>query len=380
MQQETICVNHDSQHQDVNTPIYLSSANPYIDCEEIVYPRYYNTNNQVVIVEKLALLEKAESGLVFSSGMAAISTTLLSILKPKDHILLSNEIYGGTYNLVVREFNNFGIEYDFVDINSFQDLEKKIRTKTKAIYFESPSNPLLTVVDIKKIAKFAQDHKLISIIDNTFATPINQIPIELGIDIVLHSGTKYLAGHSDICFGAMLSSQKIKNKIYKSAINFGGSLNPLDSYIIERSLKTLAIRIKTHNKNAFKIAHFLDQHSQVSNVYYPGLKQHPRHEIASKQMNGNFGGMLSFEILDSKKVNTFLNGLSLIKPTVSLGGVETLICQPSKTSHIKMSKKERLEQGITDGLLRLSVGIENAKDLIKELDLALANASYTQIT
>ncbi len=371
---ETICVHHHRDDQGVNTPIYVSSSNKYIGYDENIYPRYFNTENQAVIVQKLCELEKTEAGLIFSSGMAAISTTLLSLLKPNDHILLSREIYGGTHKLALEEFSKFGIEYDFVSNQEIESLENKIKPNTRLIYTETPSNPLLSVIDLKMIAEFAQARQLISVVDNTFATPINQRPIELGIDVVLHSGTKYLGGHSDLCFGAMLSSQAIQQRVYQSALSFGGSLNALDCYLIERSLKTLAVRVDKHNQNALQIAEFLNQQGEVAQVFYPGLSAHPGHEVAKAQMNGAYGGMLAFELTQPDKTEAFLRSLQLITPSLSLGGVETIICQPSKTSHIKVPEADRLKLGITDGLLRLSVGIEHAEDLMHDLKVALEKA------
>lgn len=249
-QKETNCIHNNKQYQGVNTPIYTSSANAYIGYDENVYPRYFNAENQQVVVEKLCKLEGAEDGLIFSSGMAAISTSLFAFLRQGDHVLLSGQVYGGTYKLVVEEFEKYGIAYDFVTESSTDAFRQKIRPETKVIYTESPSNPLMSIVDLQQIADLAKENNLISMVDNTFATPINQNPIALGMDIVIHSGTKYLGGHSDLCFGAVLSSTKLMQKIMNSATNYGGSLNPLDCYLIERSLKTLAVRVEKHNQNA----------------------------------------------------------------------------------------------------------------------------------
>lgn len=372
MNKETTCVHNNRNDQGVNTPVYVSTANRYIGYEETIYPRYYNTVNQDVIVDTLKHLESAEAGLILSSGMAAISTALFTILKPQDHILLSAEIYGGTYKLVVEALQKFGISYDFIQNINEEEVAAKCTPNTKAIYSETPSNPLLTIVDLELMARLAKKHGWISVVDNTFATPINQNPIALGIDIVIHSGTKYLAGHSDLCFGAILTSSAIRKNILNSAINFGGSLNAMDCYLIERSLKTLALRVKQQNINAQFAAEFLSTHPAVSEVFYPGLKGHPGHDIASKQMKNGFGGMLSFKLKQQEFTDAFLNKLQLIVPSLSLGGVETIICQPSKTSHAKMAEAERLKRGITDGLLRLSVGIEHQEDIINDLRSALA--------
>lgn len=371
MKKETICIHSSREDQGVNTPIYPSTSNRYIGYDDNIYPRYYNTPNQDVIVEILCKLEEGEAGLIYSSGMAAISTALFANLKKGDHILLSNEIYGGTFKLVAEEFPKFGIEYDYVSGSDISAFETKKKSNTKAIYLETPANPLLNVTDLAEFSAFASKHNLISIADNTFATPINQNPIPLGIDIVLHSGTKYLGGHSDLCFGAMVTSSKLATKIKSSSLNFGGSLNALDCYLIERSLKTLDIRVQKHNSNAQIIAEYLNSSNLVSEVYYPGLPSHPNHAIAKKQSKLGFGGMLSFKLINADKTDVFLNNLSLIVPSLSLGGVETIICQPSKTSHVKMNEAERIKLGITDQLLRLSVGVESSDDIINDLEQAL---------
>ena len=326
--------------------------------------------NQKTIVEKLCALENAEDGLIFSSGMAAISTAILSFVSSGDHIVLQRDIYGGNHHFATAEFDKFGIEYTFVT-NKSTDIESAIRGNTKIIYIESPSNPLLLITDIEAVARIAKSKNILTVIDNTFATPINQNPLDLGIDIILHSGTKYIGGHSDICCGVALASEKLIAIIKESAANFGGSLNAITCYLIERSLKTLAIRVAKQNLNALAIAKHLQTIPSIKKMYYPGLENHPDFAIAAKQMKA-FGGMLSFE-LDAQKVDPhgFLKRLNLIKPALSLGGVETIICAPVATSHEKMSSGERAELGITDSLLRLSVGIEDTDDLIADIEQAL---------
>ncbi|WP_089321355.1 trans-sulfuration enzyme family protein [Pontibacter ummariensis] len=369
---ETDCVYNRQQHQGVNTPIYTSTANRYIGYEEILYPRNFNTENQLAIVEKLCRLEQAEAGMIFSSGAAAISTVLFSFLKAGDHVLFSQEIYGGTVKLVVEEFAKFNIAYDFVSGAAMENIGAMIRENTRLIYTETPSNPLLSVVDLEQVSRVAKKHGILSVVDNTFATPINQNPIALGIDIVLHSGTKYLGGHHDLCFGVVVTSQQLKDAIYPSALNFGGSLNGLDCYLIERSLKTLALRVEKQNNNALQLAKALQENPAIGRVYYPGLPEHPNHAIAARQMKKGFGGMLSFELKDTSRTAAFLNRLQLIIPALSLGGVDSTICQPATSSHASLSEQERQEQGITEGLLRLSVGIESAGDLLHDIESALA--------
>jgi len=371
---ETKCVHAgegtDTITKGLNTPIFPSSAHEYLDAEDLAYPRYFNTFNQKVIVRKICELEEAEDGILFSSGMAAISTVLFSFLKAGNHIILQDEIYGGSHAFVEGFFERFGISYSFVATNAGA-IESAIRPETRIIYIETPTNPLLSIVDIKEVAETAKRNKCITVIDNTFATPINQNPVKLGIDIVIHSGTKYLGGHSDLSCGAAVTTLDLASKIRKTATNFGGNLNALTCYILERSLKTLSVRVKQQNENAFQIAKFLNHHSVVKNVYYPGLSDHPGHAIACDQMN-EFGAMLSFELNDSNlSADNFMKKLDLVKPAVSLGGIETTICDPARTSHAKISPGVRARQGITDSLLRLSVGIENVEDLIKDIDQAL---------
>jgi cystathionine beta-lyase len=323
-----------------------------------------------VIIEKLCALENAEDGLIFSSGMAAISSVFFSFLSSGDHIILQRDIYGGTYHFATAEFDKFGIEYSFV-ANTATDMKKAVRANTRMIYIESPSNPLLLITDIEAVAQIAKPQSIITAIDNTFATPINQNPLDLGMDIVIHSGTKYIGGHSDICCGVALASGKLIEVIKETAANLGGSLNAFTCYLIERSLKTLGIRIAKQNANALTIARHLQTNALIRKVHYPGLENHPDFIIAAKQMR-DFGGMLAFELDDDQVDPTeFLEKLNLITPALSLGGVETIICAPVTTSHAKMSDEERAELGITDSLLRLSAGIEDPDDLIADIEQAL---------
>jgi cystathionine beta-lyase/cystathionine gamma-synthase len=374
MKKNTQCVHSgtfpDPRTGGINTPIFTSSSFEYLDTPENVYPRYFNTPNQKAIIKKLCALENAEDGLFFSSGMAAISTTIFALLSSGDHIVLQRDIYGGTHHFATAEFDKFGIQYTLVS-NNIAELESAIRPNTRTIYIETPSNPLLLITDIAAVARMAKSKNILTLIDNTFATPINQNPLDFGIDIVLHSGTKYIGGHSDICCGAVVASRALIARIRESAANFGGSLNAVTCYLIERSLKTMGIRVAQQNTSALAIAGYLQTNPLIRKVNYPGLNNHPAFEIAAAQMKG-FGGMLSFE-LDDQRISSreFLQKLNLIKPALSLGGVETIICAPVTTSHEKMSSAERAELGITDSLLRLSVGIEDADDLIADIDQAL---------
>ncbi len=371
---ETKCVHIGSGNDvitgGINTPIFPSTAHEYLDADDTAYPRYFNTVNQKIIEEKISSLEGSENSIIFSSGMAAISTVLFSFLKLGDHIILQDEIYGGSHAFVELFFERFGITYSFVS-TSASDIEKAITPATKIIYIESPTNPLLSIIDIQKVVKIASNNNCITVIDNTFATPIFQNPVKLGVDIVVHSGTKYLGGHSDLSCGTVSANSNFCDKIRKTATNFGGNINPLTCYILERSLKTLSVRVKQQSQNALKIAEYFNGHAKIGNIYYPGLPEHPGHSVADKQMSG-FGAMLSFELQSPDlSVDAFMKKLNLVKPVVSLGGVETTICDPVRTSHAKISADVRVRQGITDSLLRLSVGIENVNDLINDIDGAL---------
>jgi cystathionine beta-lyase len=375
MRKETKCV-HTGSYRDIatrgiNTPIFTSSSYEYLDREDCPYPRYFNTPNQDAVVSKLSALEEAEDGVLFSSGMAAMSTTVMSFAGSGDHVIMLDALYGGTHSFATKVLNRIGIKYTFTATDS-DDVCRMATDSTKVIVIESPTNPLLGIIDIKKVADFAKTRGIITIIDNTFATPVNQNPIKLGIDIVVHSGTKYLGGHSDICCGIAVASKKNTGQIRSTALHLGGSLNATTCYLLERSLKTLSLRVKKQTQNASGIAQFLSQHKAVKGVYYPGLKDFPGHEIAESQMKG-FGAMLAFEpALTQTDPSSLVRKLKLIRPAVSLGGVETTICAPATTSHAKISAEERKRVGITDSLLRLSVGIEHIDDLADDLDQALS--------
>ena len=366
--------------QGVNTPIYTSSAFGYLDTEENRYPRYYNTPNQNTVIDKLCALEQAEAGLLFGSGMAAISTTMLALLQPGDHLVLQNDLYGGTYHFVTTELARLGIAYTLVDTPDTAGLEAALQPNTRVVYVETPSNPLLKITDLRAVAQLAQAHSLMSVIDNTFASPINQNPVALGIDVVVHSGTKYLGGHSDLCFGAVVTSAVLHQQLLKRAINLGGSVNAATCALIERSLKTLHLRVQQQNRNAQVLAEFLQQHPAVRRVNYPGLPTSEGHTVARQQMTG-FGGMLSFELDVAGLTETvaLMRRLQVITPALSLGGVETLICSPAQTSHSKLSPEERQKAGVSDTLLRVSVGIEHTDDLIKDVEQALAEVAYAAV-
>ncbi|MDG1527850.1 MAG: aminotransferase class I/II-fold pyridoxal phosphate-dependent enzyme [Polaribacter sp.] len=372
----TICTHigevKDEQFKGAISPIYMSTSYEFDNVDVKRYPRYFNTPNQEMLCKKIAALEKTENALIFGSGMAAVSTTLLAFLHKGDHIVLQQTLYGGTYNFVVEEFDKFGIEYSFTKDLSIASFQKEIKENTKVLYIETPSNPLLTITDMKAVSKLATKKGIVTMIDNTFASPINQTPVDFGIDIMLHSATKYMGGHSDVLAGAVAASNEHIEIIWNVAKNLGGSLSDFMVWILERSLKTMNLRVKRQSKNALKMAKYLAQNTNVSRVYYPGLKGHPNYKLAKKQMK-NFGGMLSFELNDSINAMDFMNALELIKPSMSLAGIESTMLSPTQTSHALLTPEERENQGIKDGLIRFSVGIEETKDLIADIEQALSS-------
>jgi cystathionine beta-lyase len=370
----TICTHvgelEDTQHKGAVSPLYMSTSYAFDNVDVKRYPRYFNTPNQEGLCKKIAALEHAEDALIFGSGMAAVSTALMAFLRAGDHVVLQQTLYGGTYNLVTEEFGKYGIAYSFTTGWTPADFEAQIRDTTKVIYIETPSNPLLTITDLEGVAQVAKKHGLVSMIDNTFASPVNQNPIDFGIDVVIHSATKYMGGHSDICAGAVASSKENMDRIFHLAKNFGGSLSDYTVWLLERSLKTLGLRVRAQNENALAMARYLKAHDDIDAVYYPGLETHPGHELAKRQMKG-FGGMMSFELKPYLDARQFQNELQLIKSSMSLAGVESTVLSPKETSHSLMSPEVRAEQGIRDGLIRFSVGIEEPEDLQRDIARAI---------
>lgn len=371
----TTCVHvgevKDEQFKGAVSPIYTSTSYAFDGVDIKRYPRYFNTPNQEMLHKKIAALEKTEDALIFGSGMAAISAALFAFLKKGDHVVVQQVIYGGTYNFIVSEFEKFGIEYSFTESDKVEDFKALIKKNTKVLYIETPSNPLLGITDMKAISALAKEYKILTMIDNTFASPINQTPVDFGIDIMLHSATKYMGGHSDISAGAIAASKKHIEQIWKTAINFGGNLSDQTVWLLERSLKTLNLRVKEQTNNAQEMANYLVRNPNINKVYYPGLSNHPGFEIAAKQMLG-FGAMLSFELAEGIDAMEFQNNLKLIKPSMSLAGLESTTVSPVQTTHALLNEEERLARGIKDGLIRFSVGIEEPKDLIEDIEQAIA--------
>lgn len=356
----------------VSVPIYQTSTykqNGLGQPKEYEYSRSGNPTRHA-LEELIADLEGGVQGFAFSSGLAGIHA-VLSLFSAGDHIILADDVYGGTFRLMDKVLTKTGISYDLVDLSNLDDLEAAFKKETKAVYFETPSNPLLKVLDIKEISAIAKAHGALTLVDNTFATPYLQQPIALGADIVLHSATKYLGGHSDVVAGLVTTNSKeLASEIGFLQNSIGAVLGPQDSWLVQRGIKTLALRMEAHSANAQKIAEFLETSKAVSKVYYPGLSSHQGHEIAKKQMSA-FGGMISFELTDEKAVKDFVENLSYFTLAESLGGVESLIEVPAVMTHASIPKELREEIGIKDGLIRLSVGVEAIEDLLTDIKEAL---------
>ena len=371
----TVCV-HAGERKEATgslvTPIYQTSTFYYPEWQkEYVYTRLSNPTIEAA-ERKLAALEGGDGCLVFSSGMAAITATLLSVLEKGDHLVSIPDLYGGTRVLLDKELPRHGIAVSLVDCEDFSALEDALNPETRAILIETPTNPLLRILDVKKIAKVAHQNSATLVVDNTFATPINQRPLELGADIIVHSASKYLNGHSDVVAGFAVSSEKWIESIEQRRRLFGGSTDPLAAFLIARGMKTLDLRMRVHNENGMAVADALEDMKQVGKVHYPGLRSFGQHALAKRQMKG-FGGMVSFEVgRASKDARRVSRRFDLIKLASSLGGVESLASLPLETSHKYISAKERRESGIPDNLIRLSIGIENSEDIIEDLERAIS--------
>ncbi|WP_251861409.1 PLP-dependent aspartate aminotransferase family protein [Clostridium sp. Marseille-Q2269] len=365
-------IDGDKHTGSVNVPIYQTSTYKQYKFGENTGYEYSRTGNPTrEALEKLvAELEEGYKGFAFASGMAAI-TAVLSLFKSGDSILISNNVYGGTFRVLDKIFNNFGINYSIVDTSNLDEVKNSINKTVKAIYIESPTNPLMDITDIKIISKIAKEHGLYTIVDNTFMTPYLQKPITLGADIVIHSATKYLGGHSDVLSGiVVVNNEDLAKRIHFVQNSTGGVLAPFDSFLLIRGIKTLAVRMDKHNLNAKIIAEFLKDRKEIVKVYYPGFNTHSGHDIQSEQANG-YGGMISFVLEDGYDYKKFFESLKLITFGESLGGVESLACHPASMTHGAIPYELRPKVGIVDNLIRLSVGIENAEDLINDLKNAL---------
>ncbi|MGB8916467.1 MAG: aminotransferase class I/II-fold pyridoxal phosphate-dependent enzyme [Candidatus Sulfotelmatobacter sp.] len=367
------------------TPIYQTSTFEVTDNDEQVrathtdhfYTRYGNPTNSVA-EKTIAELEGVDAALTFASGMGAITTTIMALLRSGDHIVAQRDIYGGANKFLSQWLPKMGIETTFVDTIEYEQHARAIRPNTKLLYLESPTNPTLRVVDFKRVAALARQHKLISMIDATFGTPINQNPAKFGIDLVMHSGTKYLAGHTDLICGVVAGSHELMERIWQTRTILGNCMDPHASWMLVRGLKTLAVRVARQNENALRVAEFLAEHAKVRSVHYPFLKNHPQYAMAREQMAGG-GGMVSFEVEgtgeDARRVS---EAMRLFTLAPSLGGVESLVSIPVLTSHAMIPAEDRAKMGVTEQMIRLSVGIENAEDLIADLEHALETVAAPQ--
>lgn len=381
MKKETVVVrsgdslNRDHLYsKDVVVPIHLSTTNTREEIDKPGRFEYIRSDNPTrnALEYQFARLENARFGIAFASGMAASTALILALLKPGDHIISFNDLYGGTKRLIDKVFNNFQITASYVDLRKPENILASLRPETRMLWVETPTNPMMYVADIESIARIACEHHLIVVVDNTFLTPYFQNPLELGADIVVHSGTKYFSGHSDVLCGAvMLNDEAMYEKIRFIHNATGGVHAPFDSYLVLRGLKTLAVRMQAHEKNAMALARYLENHPKIARVYYPGLPSHPQYALSERQSRG-FGGMISFEVKGGEmEVRKLFSGLKLYLLAESLGGVETLIEHPATMTHVSLSKEEQLAAGITDSLVRLSVGIENIDDLMEDMENAL---------
>ncbi len=364
-------------------PIYQNSTFQFHNTEECaaafideasgyVYTRWGNPT-QAILEQKLAVLEAGESALATASGMGAISTALLTALADGGHVVAMETLYSATYNLLNDDLTQYGIEVTFVDATDPNKVESEIRPDTKVIYLESPTNPLLKLVDLAACAEIAKTHNITSIIDNTFATPCSQQPITLGIDVVLHSMTKYLSGNGAVVAGAIIGENVFIERAKKGALrNFGAVISPFNAWLTLLGIPTLPLRFTRHCENAMQVASFLEAHPAVAWVRYPGLPGHPQHDLAKHQMNG-FGGMITIELKEGRAAGEkFVNQLEICSLAVSLGDVRTLVCHPASTTHSHVPSEIRQKTGITDGLVRFSIGLEDVEDIIADIDLALS--------
>ena len=341
--------------------------------EALIYGRY-GSPSQWAVQEKMAAIEGAESSLVFSSGMAAIAATLMALLDKGSHVVSSRDVYGGTFSFLDESLHKYGMSVTFVDPTDLDEIENAIRPNTKLFYFETLTNPLLKLVPLAQLVELAKKHKCRVVVDNTFLTPYNLRPLYMGVDVVIHSATKYLGGHTDVVGGFASGSRKLVDRIWGQLIKFGGSQDPHACFLLERSLKTLALRMQAHNTSALMVAKYLEGRDEVRRVHYPGLSSHPQHDLASVMLHDQYGGMVSFEIEGGDEAGlAFMNALRIPRRAVSLGGVESLVSMPFNTTHSPMTKSERRAIGLSDGFVRLSVGIEDVRDLIEDLENAFTH-------
>lgn len=364
----------DEQTGAVSVPVYQVSTYKQDEVGKHRGYEYSRTGNPTrhALETVIADLENGKAGFAFGSGMGAM-TSVMMLFNAGDHVVLTDDVYGGSYRLMSKVLNRFDLEHTFTNTSSSDEVEAAIQENTKAIFVETPTNPLLKITDIRKMAEIARKHDILLIVDNTFATPYWQQPLDLGADIVLHSATKYIGGHSDVVAGlVVVNTEELAEKLHFIQNSVGAVLGPQDSWLIMRGIKTLAIRMEAIEANTKKIVSFLEKHESVSTIYYPGRETHSGHEIAKQQTTG-FGGMVSFDVGSAEKADEVLGKVNYFTLAESLGAVESLISVPAKMTHASIPAERRQELGITDGLIRISVGIEDADDLIDDLKIALSN-------
>ena len=371
---------HGNQHHDPSTgavmpPVYQTSTfvqtSPGVPLNEYEYSRAANPT-RTALEQALASIENGTRGLAFASGLAA-TDSVMKLLKPGDEVIAMDDLYGGTYRMFARIYQEYGIKFHFVEMTDYTKFESLINANTKLVWVETPTNPLMKLADIAEIAKITKKHNLLFAVDNTFATPYLQKPLDLGADIVMHSATKYLGGLSDVIAGALIvKDEALGEKLHFAQFATGGTLGPMDSYLVLRGIKTLHLRVQRHCENGAKVAEYLVNHPKVDKVYYPGLVNHPNHDIAKKQMIGGFGGMVSFTFKSGAKADAIkmLEKVKVFTLAESLGGVESLANHPALMTHASIPEDKRKEIGITDDLVRLSVGVEDISDLLADLEQA----------
>lgn len=363
-----------------NMPIYQTSTFVFEDADQgaarfggtdpgYKYSRLGNPNTDA-LAEKIAALENAEAGLCFGSGMAAISTVMMHLVQAGDHVVAADALYGATFALFDKTLRKFGVEIDWIDTSDVEQVRAAIKPNTKVIYLETPANPTMKMADIRAISALTEGTNIKVVVDNTFMSPYYQRPIDLGAHVSIHSATKYIGGHGDVVGGIAVGYAELIKPLFATLKEHGPIMGPFDAFLLNRGVKTLALRMERHNSNAMKVAEFLENHPEVTRVHYPGLTSHPQHELAKQQMSG-FGGTMAFEVASFEKGKRLMNNVKLAHLAVSLGDVHTLIQHPASMTHAIMPKAEREAVGITDGLIRLSVGIEDVEDIIADLDQAL---------
>lgn len=382
---ETLAIRTQSprtQYLEHSVPLYLTSSYVFEDSEDMrasfaeekernIYSRYSNPNTSEFI-DKMVIMEKAEAGFAFASGMAAVFSSLAALLNSGDHIIACNSLFGSTHGLFSQYFPKWNISHSYFKINEIDSIENLIKPETKILYAESPTNPGVDILDLEKLGKIAKKHNLILIIDNCFATPYLQNPIVFGADLVIHSATKLIDGQGRVLGGVTVGRVNLIREIYLFSRNTGPSMSPFNAWILSKSLETLPVRLEKHCENALKVAKFLEKHTDITNVKYPFLKSHPQYRIAKKQMKLG-GNVIAFEIKKGLKAGrNFIDSIELCSLSANLGDTRSIITHPASTTHSKLSKIDRLESGITDGLIRISVGLEHVDDIIRDLDQALA--------